>query len=113
MIGLLLSGGMDSISIAWWKRPDIAITIDYGQRAGLAEVEAAVAVCLEVGIKHEIVRVDCSSLGSGDMAGRPPISIAPGPGMVAISQSVAFDARGHCCCSAWRDKPHDRYACNR
>ena len=33
MIGLLLSGGMDSISIAWWKRPDVAISVDYGQRA--------------------------------------------------------------------------------
>ena len=31
--GLLLSGGMDSIAIAWWKRPQWAITFDYGQTA--------------------------------------------------------------------------------
>jgi len=79
MIGLLLSGGMDSVSIAWWKRPDIAVTVDYGQRPSVAEVEAAVAVCLEIGIRHEIVRADCSSVGSGDMAAMPPISVAPVP----------------------------------
>ena len=28
---LLLSGGMHSVAIAWWRRPNIAITIDYGQ----------------------------------------------------------------------------------
>jgi 7-cyano-7-deazaguanine synthase len=77
MIGLLLSGGMDSISIAWWKRPDIAISVDYGQRAAAAELEAAGAVCHAIGIRHEIVRADCSSLGSGDMAGLPPVAVAP------------------------------------
>ncbi len=79
MIGVLLSGGMDSISIAWWKRPDIAISVDYGQRAAAAELEAAGAVCRAIGIRHEIVRADCSSLGSGDMAGLPPIAAAPVP----------------------------------
>jgi 7-cyano-7-deazaguanine synthase len=79
MIGLLLSGGMDSVSIAWWKRPDIAITVDYGQSASDAEIEAAARVCLELEIRHEIVRADCSSLGSGDMAERPPIAAAPVP----------------------------------
>ena len=34
---LLLSGGMDSIALAYWKRPDIALTIDYGQAAADAE----------------------------------------------------------------------------
>jgi 7-cyano-7-deazaguanine synthase len=79
MIGLLLSGGMDSISIAWWKRPDVAISVDYGQRAAAAELEAAGAVCRAIGIRHEIVRADCSSLGSGDMAGLPPVAAAPVP----------------------------------
>jgi len=69
---LLLSGGMDSLSIAWWKRPELAITLDYGQRAAEAEKLASTQVCKELGIRHEIVSVDCSSLGSGDMAGAPP-----------------------------------------
>ena len=73
---LLLSGGMDSLSIAWWKRPDLAITLDYGQRAAEAEKLASAQVCKELGIRHEIVSIDCSSLGSGDMAGAPPDAAA-------------------------------------
>ncbi len=74
---LLLSGGMDSISLAWWKRPDIAITLDYGQRAAEAEINAATATCQALNITHHIVRVDCSSLGSGDIAGTKADSNAP------------------------------------
>jgi 7-cyano-7-deazaguanine synthase len=74
---LLLSGGMDSICIAWWKRPDIAITIDYGQAAARAEVMAASAVCEQLGIEHHVIQVDCRSLGSGDMAGRAADAAAP------------------------------------
>lgn len=70
--GLLLSGGMDSISIAWWKRPHWAVTIDYGQKAATAEKLAAAQVCKELGIAHEILTVDCSELGSGDMAHTAP-----------------------------------------
>jgi 7-cyano-7-deazaguanine synthase len=74
---LLLSGGMDSISIAWWKRPEHAITIDYGQRAAQAEKKASAAVCAAIGIKHHVVTVDCRALGSGDMAGTMPDATAP------------------------------------
>ncbi|WP_027867753.1 7-cyano-7-deazaguanine synthase [Massilia alkalitolerans] len=74
---LLLSGGMDSISIAWWKRPQIAITVDYGQKAAEAEKKASAAVCAQLGIEHHIVTVDCRSLGSGDMAGSKPDAAAP------------------------------------
>lgn len=69
---LLLSGGMDSLALAYWKRPDMAITIDYGQKAAAAEKLAAGEVCRELGIAHEVVTVDCSSLGSGDMAHAAP-----------------------------------------
>jgi 7-cyano-7-deazaguanine synthase len=69
---LLLSGGMDSLCIAWWKRPDIAITIDYGQLPAQAELAASAAICRELSIEHHIVRVDSRSLGSGDMAGSSP-----------------------------------------
>ncbi len=34
---ILLSGGMDSIALAYWKRPELAITINYGQKPFLAE----------------------------------------------------------------------------
>lgn len=79
MIGLLLSGGMDSISIAWWKRPNVAITVDYGQRPAKAEITASAAACQAMGIPHEVVHADCSSLGSGDMAGTEPVAAAPVP----------------------------------
>jgi len=76
---LLLSGGMDSIAIAFWKRPDYAITIDYGQNAAPGEIRASKAVCKALGIQHEIVSVDCSSLGTGDMAQQEALEIAPAP----------------------------------
>lgn len=70
--GLLLSGGMDSIAIAWWKRPHWALTLDYGQKAAAAEKLAAAQVCKELGIEHEVIAVDCSALGSGDMIHAAP-----------------------------------------
>jgi 7-cyano-7-deazaguanine synthase len=74
---LLLSGGMDSIALAWWLRPAWAITIDYGQRPAAAEISAAGAVAGALGITHLIITVDCRELGSGDMAGSPPSAHAP------------------------------------
>jgi 7-cyano-7-deazaguanine synthase len=74
---LLLSGGMDSLCIAWWKRPDVAITIDYGQLPAQAEVAAAAAVCERLGVEHHVLRVDCRALGSGDMAGAAASPHAP------------------------------------
>jgi len=74
---LLLSGGMDSISIAFWKRPDAAITINYGQRPFAGEVNASGAVCAALEIPHHIITCDISALGSGDMAGSAPSQSAP------------------------------------
>lgn len=74
---LLLSGGMDSLSIAWWMRPEVAITVDYGQLPAQAEKVAASAVCAHLGIEHHIVEIDCRALGSGDMAGSAANEHAP------------------------------------
>ncbi len=74
---LLLSGGMDSVSIAYWQRPDFAITIDYGQKPAEAEIVAGGHVARLLNIPHEVIRVDCSALGSGDMAGTAPSEVAP------------------------------------
>lgn len=65
---MLLSGGMDSVALAWWKRPDVAFTIDYGQNAAQAEKRAAAQVCRELDIEHQCIDVDCRALGAGDMA---------------------------------------------
>lgn len=74
--GILLSGGMDSVALAYWKRPTIAITIDYGQRPAKAELQASSAVCHVLGIEHKIISIDCSCIGSGDLAGTAALSCA-------------------------------------
>ena len=68
---------MDSIALAFWKRPAIAITVDYGQLPAIAEIQAASEVCKAIDIRHEVIRADCSSVGSGDLAGSSPLDIAP------------------------------------
>ncbi|MGB6093335.1 MAG: 7-cyano-7-deazaguanine synthase [Moheibacter sp.] len=75
--GILLSGGMDSIAIAYWKRPRYAFTINYGQRPAIAEIQAANQVCKFLGIEHHVISVDCSQLGTGDMSENEQLSIAP------------------------------------
>lgn len=66
---ILLSGGMDSISLAYWKKPKIAFTLNYGQLAASAEIDASRAVSQQLGMDHYVISVDLRSLGSGDMAG--------------------------------------------
>lgn len=74
---VLLSGGMDSIALAYWLRPEIAITLDYGQRAADSEIKSAAAVAKLLGMDHHVLQVDCSSLGSGDLVGTAPLGKAP------------------------------------
>lgn len=64
---LLLSGGIDSVAIAYWKHPDLAVTVDYGQIPSQAEIRAASKVCEELDVPHEVISVDCSHLGAGNM----------------------------------------------
>lgn len=74
---ILLSGGMDSIALAYWMNPEVAITLDYGQRAAEAEITAASQVANILSMEHHVLRIDCSSLGSGDLVGTTPIGNAP------------------------------------
>ncbi|MBS7471875.1 7-cyano-7-deazaguanine synthase [Pseudomonas syringae] len=74
---LLLSGGMDSLALAWWVRPEIGITLDYGQLAAEAEVSASKAICKRLQIQHYVVSIDCRAVGSGDMAGAQADAHAP------------------------------------
>lgn len=75
--GILLSGGMDSIALAYWKKPRYAFTVDYGQKPAKAEIQAATQVAETLRMEHKIIKIDCSSLGSGDMAGSNPNELAP------------------------------------
>lgn len=74
---LLLSGGMDSVCIAFWKRPALCITIDYGQKPAAGELRAAASVCQALGLAHITISADISLLGSGDLAGVVPAADAP------------------------------------
>lgn len=74
---LLLSGGMDSVAISYWRRPDYGITVDYGQQPAAGEMRAAAAVCAALGIEHHLLSADISALGSGDLVGRAPHAGAP------------------------------------
>jgi len=79
MNALLLSGGMDSTALAYWLHPDIAITVDYGQRSAAGEVRASFAVCKTLSIEHATISADCSAIGTGPLSGHPQISAAPVP----------------------------------
>jgi 7-cyano-7-deazaguanine synthase len=79
MRAVLLSGGIDSIALTYWQRPEYAITIDYGQRAAVTELATAAEVARSLGVSHEALRIDCSSLGSGDMSGTTTSPHAPVP----------------------------------
>lgn len=79
MKAVLLSGGLDSIALAYWQRPELAVFIDYGQRPAKAEQHAAQQVCTRLGLRQEVIRVDCSSLGSGLLADRQSLPGAPSP----------------------------------
>jgi 7-cyano-7-deazaguanine synthase len=76
---LLLSGGIDSTALAAWQRPDLCLTINYGQRCAKAELTASEQVCLALGLKHVVIDLPSSQLGSGDLVGRSPHKMAPVP----------------------------------
>lgn len=67
---LLFSGGLDSSALAAWLKPDLALTVDYGQRAARGEIAAAATISARLGIGHATLSVDLSALGRGDMSAR-------------------------------------------
>lgn len=75
--GILLSGGLDSLTLAYWKRPDIAFTVNYGQKAAEAEIRASKKICSDLNIRHEIITVNMSEIGSGDLLSTEDCIAAP------------------------------------
>ena len=76
---LLLSGGVDSTTLAYSEQPDLAITVDYGQICAEAEIRAASQICEELDLDHTVINVDCSDLGSGSMSEDEQLQIASTP----------------------------------
>ncbi|WAJ29537.1 7-cyano-7-deazaguanine synthase [Antarcticirhabdus aurantiaca] len=76
---LLFSGGLDSSALAADLRPDLCLTVDYGQRPAAGEIRSSAAIAAALDLRHETLRVDLSALGSGDMAGSDASGLASGP----------------------------------
>lgn len=76
---LLLSGGIDSIALAYWRRPICALTVDYGQRSAAKEIEVSSYIADKLCIAHKIVYLDLRNIGLGIMASGERSSLAPTP----------------------------------
>jgi 7-cyano-7-deazaguanine synthase len=74
---LLFSGGIDSAAIAYWKRPDLLLHIDYGHITATGELRAARTIAKRVAIPLKELRTDCSAIGYGDLAGGRSAPSAP------------------------------------
>ncbi len=62
---LLFSGGVDSTALAALHRPELSLTIDYGQRPAAGEIRAAAQIASLLGIEHRSITVDASAVGAG------------------------------------------------
>jgi len=74
---ILLSGGIDSAALAFWKRPRYGIYINYGQVCAQSERAASSAIAAALGMSYLEIQIDCSSLGTGDLTNHPPLPLAP------------------------------------
>jgi 7-cyano-7-deazaguanine synthase len=74
---VLFSGGVDSTCVAALVPGALCLTIDYGHASAEGEIRASQAVASSIGLRHEVLRVDCSPVGSGLLAGNAAAPGAP------------------------------------
>lgn len=74
MTVLLFSGGLDSTCIAAIERPDLLLTIDYGQVQAPGENAASQQIASHLGLKHKVIVARPEKCGRGLMAGQPKSS---------------------------------------
>jgi 7-cyano-7-deazaguanine synthase len=74
---VLLSGGIDSTCVAALANDPVCVTIDYGQLPAEGEIRAASAITSVLGVEHEVLKIDCSAIGSGLLAGAEESDLAP------------------------------------
>lgn len=65
------------MALAYWKKPEVAFTIDYGQKAAEAEIRAAAIIAKDLNMQHEILTIDVSQTGSGDLLNVASCQSAP------------------------------------
>jgi 7-cyano-7-deazaguanine synthase len=71
MRALLFSGGVESTCLAVMTKPDLAVTIDYGQICAPGEIRAASHIASLISMSHRVIKVSLGHLGSGEMTGVP------------------------------------------
>lgn len=69
---LLFSGGIESTCLAILHRPDVLLTVDYGQACAEGELRAANHIARRLTLRHETVRAPLAHLGAGDLAASAP-----------------------------------------
>lgn len=77
MNGLLISGGLDSAAMAWWKKPELCFFVNYGQKPAIGERNASKIISDSIDAKFIEINIDCKSLGSGTLAGKLSLSESP------------------------------------
>ena len=55
---IIVSGGMDSITLLYDKKPDYALSFNYGSKHNNKELELAKYHCDKLGIEHQIINLD-------------------------------------------------------
>lgn len=76
---LLLSGGLDSATLAYSQRPDLTVTVDYGQICANAEIQASAQIADQLNLEHEVIQVDCKNLGAGTMVDQEGTDLGEAP----------------------------------
>lgn len=71
---ILLSGGIESTCLTWKIRPQLALTVDYGQVTARGEIEAAKSVCHFLSIEHRTLTARANFVTKGLLAGNSDVA---------------------------------------
>lgn len=72
LTALLFSGGMDSVALAHYRRPDVLITINYGQIVASSEISAARYFASELKLPLILLDANFRGVGSGSLVNSEP-----------------------------------------
>lgn len=66
---LLFSGGIESTCLAAMHRPELLVTIDYGQLPAAGEIAAAKQIAATLKLDHDVLSAPLAEFGRGEMVG--------------------------------------------
>ena len=76
---LLFSGGVESTCLAYTLRPDLLLTVDYGQISALGEIRSSSYLAKKFGLAHAVLTINARDLGVGELAGQKPLDTLSPP----------------------------------